>query len=96
MRFLTHSIFALGLCIVPPAFAATMHAPRAHSIEHSTATPRASRLDRSERAVLMAASARSTPLRAQRAGDVDFHLSDRDVRIVAIAVVVTILIIAIA
>ncbi|MCE9594251.1 MAG: hypothetical protein K8S98_08655 [Planctomycetes bacterium] len=96
MRFVTHPLFALGLCVFPPAIVSTAHAPLARSIEHSTATPRASRLDDAERAALISASARSTPLGAQRAGDVDFHLSDRDIRIVAIAVVVTILIIAIA
>jgi hypothetical protein len=94
MRFVTHPLFALGLCVFPPALGSSVRpAPIEVGVHATTPSPR--RLDDSERAVLAAASARATHLSTQRAGDIDFHLSGRDLRVIAIAVVVTILIIVI-
>ena len=95
MRIVTPTLLALGLCATSPVLAVHSPTPTPRTAVHATA-PRALSLDASERSALRAASLRSPELGRARAGDFSLHLSDRDVRIIAVAVVITLLIVVIA
>ncbi|MCK6449131.1 MAG: hypothetical protein L6Q99_22270 [Planctomycetes bacterium] len=93
MRYVVSALFALGLCALP--FTAAAHAAKP-PVERTLAAPAPVGLDHAERDALRTASAAHRDLGARRAGDFNLHLSDRDLRVIAIAVVITLLIIVIA
>jgi hypothetical protein len=93
MRTVTPFLFALGLCVLPPALAASSAATA--RVERHALAPAKLGLESTERAALRAAS-RSTPeLGAARAGDFSLHLSDHDLTVIAVTAVVVLILIAI-
>lgn len=97
MRSVTSTLLVLVLCTLPLLFAAPTApaTPRPPRAELGTNAPRPTGLDEVERAALRAASARTPELGALRAGEFSLHLSDHDVRVIAITVVVVLLLFAI-
>lgn len=93
MRYVVSALVALGLCVLP--FTVAAHAAKP-PVERSLAAPAPVGLDQVERAALRNASVMRRDLGSRRAGDVNLHLSDRDIRVIAIAVVITLLIVVIA
>lgn len=98
MRFVASSLVTLGLCTLP--FTVAAHAakpplapPPAPPLERTLAAPTPAALDHVERAALRAATAARRDLGSRRAGDLDLRISDHDLRVIVIAVVVTLLIV---
>ncbi|MBI5431295.1 MAG: hypothetical protein HZA52_00510 [Planctomycetes bacterium] len=92
---LAPTLLALGLCTFAPGLAVHGSVPAPRTTVHET-VPRALALEDSERSALRAASLCAPELGRARAGDVSLHLSDRDLRVIAVAVVITLLIVVIA